>query len=206
MPHCIYCRARVNNERDNADARCPECHQPLYESPRDPHQRGTAAEAGNYCATHAANPAVGLCQRCGNYLCTVCRTRWRTQVVCASCIQRALEGREASPAEARAHLRQSVLGLLLGGGAWLASLGAALLMSYGASQGPVQGLVAMGFGGILFLMSPLPAILGVGQAAAAVRARGDHMILATVGLILSGLHTGVALGILTAAIAFRETA
>jgi hypothetical protein len=41
------------------------------------------------------------------------------------------------------------------------------------------------------------AALGLGQAAAALRARGNAMILATIGLVLNGLYLGALLGLFT---------
>jgi hypothetical protein len=36
----------------------------------------------------------------------------------------------------------------------------------------------------------------VGQATAALRTRGSHMILATIGLVISGLFVGVMIGLM----------
>jgi hypothetical protein len=152
---------------------------------------------------HAGNPAVGPCQRCGNFMCTVCRTRWRNQGVCIACIERALEAKETAPAEARAHFRQALLAVLFGLGAWVIVLAATGLI-YGASSGGPGSMGLLAIAGLMLLFSPLPAILGVGQGAAAIRVRGDHMILATAGLVLSGLNTGVVLGLLIAGILARN--
>jgi hypothetical protein len=47
----------------------------------------------------------------------------------------------------------------------------------------------------MFLFSGgLIALFGLGSAAAALLSRGAHMILATVGLILSGLYLGLLIG------------
>lgn len=202
MPRCSYCRAPLDSDRDKVGARCPHCRRPLYEDPRDPHQPGRYGAAAGACVAHPANPSVGACRRCGNFLCSVCRTSWRGQVVCAACVARALEAKEAPPVEARAHFRQAVLGLVLGLAAWATAAGAVALMAAGAASGPQSGLVAIGFGVLLLFASPLPGLLGVGQATAAIRARGDHMILATIGLLLSGLHTGVLVGVVTALFVF----
>jgi hypothetical protein len=139
---------------------------------------------------------VGTCGRCGNYLCEVCRTRWRGQVVCAACVDRALESREAAPEEARAHLRQAVLGLALGGAAWgLFLLFFLLGAAAGASGQPSAALAFLVL--IVLLGTLLSAALGLGQAAAALRTRGSHMILATAGLLVSGLCIGVVIGLFT---------
>jgi hypothetical protein len=139
--------------------------------------------------------AVGTCARCGNYLCEVCRTRWRNLVLCAACVDRALESREANPEQSRAHLRQASLSLVLGGLAWAVSFLAwmVLILVVGAGARGAAGLVVLA--GLVLLADTIPAALGVGQAVAALRTRGNHMIMATVGLILSGLYIGILVGL-----------
>ena len=39
------------------------------------------------------------------------------------------------------------------------------------------------------------ALFGMGQAAAVLRARGGHMILATIGLVVGGLFVGLFIGL-----------
>jgi hypothetical protein len=117
-------------------------------------------------------------------------------------VPRALDAQEAPPIDARAHFRQAVLGLILGLLAWIAVVGAVLLMALGVSNGPESGAPVIVLGVLLLFASPFPGLLGIGQAAAAIRTRGDHMILATIGLILSGLHTGVVIGLVTVTFAF----
>jgi hypothetical protein len=139
--------------------------------------------------------AVGTCARCGTYLCEVCRTRWRDQVLCAACVDRALESREAAPEQSRAHLRQAALSLVLGGLAWGVSLLAwlVLVLILGAGGKVAMGAVVLVV--LVLLLDTLPAVLGVGQAVAALRTRGNHMIMATVGLIISGLYVGILVGL-----------
>jgi uncharacterized membrane protein YgaE (UPF0421/DUF939 family) len=48
---------------------------------------------------------------------------------------------------------------------------------------------------LILLADTIPAALGIGQAVAALRTRGNHMILATVGLIVSGLYVGILVGL-----------
>ena len=52
-------------------------------------------------------------------------------------------------------------------------------------------------GGLILLVSPLAAVVGAGQGAAAIRTRGDHMILATIGLLLSAFQIGAVIGLVT---------
>jgi hypothetical protein len=93
-------------------------------------------------------------------------------------------------------LRQAVLGLVFGLAAWLIAFFGILLIGVGVAEGGNNEVnPAMILGVFIILVSPLPAIFGVGQAAAAIRARGNHMILATSGLLLSGLSAGLIVGL-----------
>jgi hypothetical protein len=56
---------------------------------------------------------------------------------------------------------------------------------------------------LLMLGSTLPSAIGLGQGIAALRARGDHMILATLGLILCGLNVGVCIGLYSFRVALQ---
>jgi hypothetical protein len=136
---------------------------------------------------------VGACQRCGNFLCTVCRTRWRDRSLCCACVDRALEAKEAAPQEVRVHFRQSLLAILFGIAAWVVLLLGGVLAFAGVAGR--MNVVLLGLGSLVFFASPLFAAQGVGQAAAALRARGDHMIMATCGLLLSALEAGVVIGL-----------
>lgn len=193
MNHCPSCDYPLPRDRERIGARCPNCRDPLYESrsrPSRPARQGDGA-----CALHPGQEAAGTCERCGNYYCIVCRTRWRDRILCPACVERALESREAAPEQARAHARQAVLGLVLGISAWLLLVLTGLLISsVGAMQGNgavlFLGLVAL----LLILGSMLLGTIGLGQAAAAVRSRGAHMIVAVSGLILNGLFVGALVG------------
>src|SRR5438067_5612622 len=120
MARCPSCEYPLPHQRERSGARCPSCHDPLYEPPgrfARPIREGEAA-----CAIHPKNESVGPCGRCGNYLCEVCRTRWRDQVLCAACAERALGSNEASPEQATAAFRQALTALLLGGGSWVCAI------------------------------------------------------------------------------------
>ena len=192
MMPCTICGEPLPSDPERTGARCPRCREPLYEPGRDPHR--LSAEGGR-CAAHPHNGAVATCQRCGNYLCAVCWTRWQQKAVCAGCVNRALEAGETMPAEAKAHLRQAVLAVIFGVLAWLVTLAGFLLAAAGMASGFNEALLVLG--GLALLLSPLVSVVGVGQAAAAIRARGDHMIMATIGLILAGLHSGMLVGLFT---------
>ncbi|HEV3261044.1 MAG TPA: hypothetical protein VG013_29605 [Gemmataceae bacterium] len=195
MLRCRYCRHLVRGERDRAGARCPRCREPLYERSEAPKRAADQPEAGeSLCAAHTRNVAVGTCQRCGNFMCAVCRTRWRQTAICTACAGRALESRETAPEEARVHLRQAMLALLFGIAAWVVTLVAVVVIVLGIEGDEKVGMLVLG--SLLLFGSPLLSVLGIGQGAAAVRARGDHMILATCGLLLSALQAGAVLGLL----------
>jgi hypothetical protein len=194
VARCPSCDYPLPENRERLGARCPHCRDPLYEPAGNPVRKARAGEAA--CAAHPANESVGTCARCGNFLCDVCRSRWRDKAVCAACVARYLEAREAVPEQTRASLRRAILSLGLGIGAWVLSvLGILLGGLFVAAGGPS----AMLLGGLLmivvFLGASVVALLGVGQAAAVLRTRGSHMILATIGLILGGLYVGLLVGI-----------
>jgi hypothetical protein len=144
--------------------------------------------------------SVGTCGRCGNFLCDTCRTRWDKAVLCPACVDRALQGKDGDPGQQRSHARQARLGLAAGIAAWVLT---ALIVGMGFLSQAVgkgsDGMVAAG--AVLLVLFVLPsavivALVGLGQSAAALRTRGDSMILATLGLLLSGLHIGAMVGIM----------
>jgi hypothetical protein len=146
------------------------------------------------CSLHPENVAVGTCQRCGNFLCRVCRTRWGSSSLCLACSERLLRDKERSPEVTQAHRRQAVLSLVMGIIAWALAFPSILLFA-GASRQTgqsVMGLIV--FAWILGLASLVPACFGVGQGVSAVRARGDRLIVATCGLVLSGAYLGLLIG------------
>jgi hypothetical protein len=195
MLECRNCHAFLSGEAHRYGARCPRCREPLYERATVPRHSPEPSKAGTaLCAAHPNNPSVGTCQRCGNFLCSVCRTRWFEQVLCIACIERTLETKASRPEEARAHRRQAFLALLFGVIAWGLILLGSLPLLFSPNSANAQSLVLLA--GLVTLSSFLPALFGVGQGAAAIRARGERMILATSGLILCGAHLGVAVGAL----------
>jgi len=193
MARCPSCDYPLPSDRERLGARCPRCRDPLYEPPGGGSR--TAREGEGACAAHPRNEAVGTCGRCGNYLCAVCRTPWRKQVLCTACVGRALESREASPEQARTHFRQAVLSVVLGLGAWALSFLAFLIAIPVEQSGSPAGKILVVLAFLVFFGDFLPALAGLGQAATALRTRGNHMILATVGLIVSGLYVGVVVGL-----------
>src|SRR6516164_6403660 len=163
MPRCPSCDYPLPPDRERLGARCPNCRDPLYEPPG---RYGRPAREGEgACAVHPGIEVVGTCARCGNYLCEVCRTRWRDGILCAACVERALGSGEAPPEQKRAQLRQVLISLGLGLAAWVFSFCAWLLLAVviGASCGQANvGLVFLV--GIVILGYMVLAALGLGQA------------------------------------------
>jgi hypothetical protein len=196
MPRCPTCAARLSEDRERVGARCPSCRWPLYERagrlPR-PVQPGEAA-----CGVHPDSESIGTCGRCGNFLCETCRTRWEDSVLCAACVDRALKGGDVSPGQKREHSRQAALGFSGGVAAWLLTglvIGVLALLGSSAAGDKNPGVVLFAMFGMLLLpIAVIAALLGLGFSAAAIRTRGESMILATLGLMLSGLHVGALVG------------
>jgi hypothetical protein len=200
MIECRHCREVFAGEVDRYGARCPRCREPLYERAANQWPvRADGDSEGPRCAVHLNNASVGTCERCGNFLCGVCRTRWQERGLCLACIERALDVKEARPEQVQAHRRQAILALVFGILAWaLILLGGLPMLFAHANSSRAEALVVLA--GLVTLISLLPALFGVGQGAAAIRARGERMIVATCGLVLSGAHLGVMLGVMLFAV------
>jgi hypothetical protein len=110
-----------------------------------------------------------------------------------ACVGRALEAREAAPEETRTHFHQALAALLLGLAGWGIVLVALVFSVLAAASG--MNLVLVALVGLSFLACPVPALVGLGLGAAAIRTRGNHLIMATIGLILSALLIGVVIGL-----------
>jgi len=202
MPRCRHCRTLLRRDAEDIGARCPRCHEPLFEQIGSPEQVVEGeVPSGNLCALHRRNLARGTCQRCGNYLCQVCRTRLRGQTLCPACVERLLESQDATPQDARAHLWQAILAIVFGVAGWAITLLGFIMVGAGVSS---DSMLLIGFGGLIMLASPVAAILGVGQGAAAIRARGDHMIIATIGLLLSAFQIAAIVGLVTFSVLLND--
>jgi hypothetical protein len=192
MPRCRACGRYQRGEAEKIGARCHSCAEPLYESPFAS-AGGGRAQDDTVCAVHPANGALGTCTRCGNFFCAVCRTSWHGNLICPICLDRALETHEAVPAHQRAQWLHSLFALILGGSAWVITVLGFVVVAIGVSNGVNVG--AVGVGTMMLCGAVIPAALGAGLGASAIRARGSHMILATVGLVLGALHVGMLIGL-----------
>jgi hypothetical protein len=167
----------------------------LYERPA--RLRQGADDGKGYCVAHQENVAAGTCQRCGNFTCAICRTRWRGQRLCLACVERALASGATSPEEARAHYLQALWSLICGLGGWALGLIGVILMAIGVSSGPENPRIVAVVPGVLLLFgAPAFLVPGLGLGAAAIRMRGDHLILATAGFVLSALMAGAIIGMI----------
>ena len=133
-------------------------------------------------------------------MCETCRTRWRDQILCAACVDRALESRDAAPEESRTHFRQAFLAFGLGVGAWVIGvLGVVAAVLAVVAAGGRQTPAILGVVGLImiamFLAGGAMAVLGIGQAVAVLRVRGGSMILATLGLTVGGAFIGMFIGL-----------
>ncbi len=207
MARCPSCDYPLPDDREKVGSRCPNCRDPLYEPPG---RVGRPAREGEgQCPVHPGVETVGTCRRCGNYLCEVCRTNWREYILCAACVQRALDSKEAQPELERTHRRQALLSLGLGVGTWVVTILSFVVFGICAAASGAGGGGAPNVGvavvAMLVLLGCIPvaalmAIFGIGSAAAALRPRGAHMLLATGGLLLSCVYLGGVIGLFTFAI------
>ena len=193
MPRCPSCRTWLGDDPDETGARCPECRAALFER-RSP-VRVSAEAADAQCLTHPASPAVGTCHRCGNFFCAVCRSRWQRRLVCLTCLERGLQSREATPEETRAHYLQALWSMICGVAAWGLMLAGLILFLVAMRNGLGDPAVALLLPALIFLaISPGCLVPGLGLGVAAIRTRGDHLVLATIGLVLSALMAGAMIG------------
>jgi hypothetical protein len=192
MARCPTCDYPLPNDRERLGARCPNCRDPLYEPAGRFARPARPDEAA--CVAHPESEAVSACLRCGATVCETCRCPWRGQVLCVSCVERAYANGEGESGQGRLLTRQSVAALLLGSSAWLLS---GLFYYTVRHADPQAGLGILILQPVLGLGAGLVALFGVGLGASALRNRGQHVPLATVGLALSGLLLGTLLGLVT---------
>jgi hypothetical protein len=101
---------------------------------------------------------------------------------------------EPSPQEAQLQMKYAwyAVGLAVCGWGFLLLT----LMPYSTfHQGSARATIIF-FAYALFLGSFLPAIVGLALAMGALRLRGDHRTVALCALVASGLHMGLAIGLI----------
>jgi hypothetical protein len=191
MARCLTCDHPVPADRERVGARCPSCRLPLYE-PAGRVAR-PAREGEPSCQLHEGMESVGVCLRCGGYVCETCRTRWHGQVLCPACVSKALATSEATPGQPRERRRQAVAAAACGAAAWAAGALAVAVLTWYTPDGP-SGVVVVFVGFLVLAAGVFVAAAGAGQAVAALRGGGPHQALAFAGLAVSGLYAAVALG------------
>lgn len=192
MARCPTCSYPIPDDRERVGARCPSCHDPLYEPAgrvARPAREGEAA-----CTLHDDMESVGVCRRCGGHVCETCRTRWRGQVLCAGCVEKALTTSEAISPQIQEQRRSALASLAFGGAAWLLAIVAVVIMLRFGQPGSRAAVVTTFFGLLTLAANALLAAVGLGHALAALRGR-TFRGLALAGMAVSGLYVGVVLGL-----------
>jgi hypothetical protein len=192
MARCPTCEYPLPNDRERLGARCPNCRNPLYEAVGRWTRPARPDEAA--CVAHPDCEAVGACLRCGASVCETCRSPWRGQILCVTCVERAYANGEAESTTGRVLTKHALAALLFGCLAWLLS-GLFYYSLRHADASPSLGMLMLQ--PLLGLTAGLMALFGVGLGGSALRTRGEHVPLATTGLALSGLLLGALLGLVT---------
>ncbi|MCU0241817.1 MAG: hypothetical protein MUF51_05285 [Vicinamibacteria bacterium] len=106
-PRCPHCKWSLDLDRIvTGRVICDRCRG-VYEAQRfDPPETEarvlSLAEAGpaggNACANHAGNCAIANCDRCGVFMCSLCRIAAEQRVLCPACFERLWEGQELQSA------------------------------------------------------------------------------------------------------------
>ena len=193
MSRCLVCEYPIPDDRERVGARCPSCHEPLYEPSgrmARPPQDGEAT-----CTVHASMGTVGLCARCGNNLCETCRTRWRGQILCAGCVDRALSTFEATPTQARAGRRQSRRAIVAALLAWLIAAVAVFAHTKLATPGDRAAIVVTFVVFLVLAANVALAAFAIGQSVAALRVPEIRRTVPLVGMVVGGMYVALVLGL-----------
>ena len=191
MLECPYCYRVFRDPPEKVGARCPKCRMPLFEGAS--RRRRPDKDLGP-CALHPDNPAIAHCHRCNKAVCGTCRTRWHDEPCCPDCVGTSVGLDEPGPREGQRQRWHSMVSLGAAAFAWLLLL--VMLWPLSTFHDGTPPRFAVKVAGALFCLSILPAILGLGQAIAALRLRGDSRRPATWGLACNGTHLGLLLGLL----------
>lgn len=165
-PACPHCQVPLPLERVLSGAQdCPACGRP-FEAVRfrPPARQDRVVEVGAAgpeeaasCAAHRRNAAVASCERCGIFMCALCRTDVEGLAICAPCFERMAAEGALHSAETR---YRNYLGL-----AWASGLLGAIFWFPGLVTGPAA--IYYAFRG-LRQMSEWGDVGGRGRAMAAM--------------------------------------
>jgi hypothetical protein len=171
-PACPYCGTPLDAAGMTAGPQlCPACAGSFEATPFAPPSPYLAplglAEAGpaggTPCASHAGNAAVGNCERCGLFVCALCRTEVAGQRLCPACFDR-LAAEKGLPALRNSFVDLRGLSILVGiGGIFFSILGVVigpvtLVLAIFAMRQKQRGEGSGGWGGILLAFG-----LGIAQ-------------------------------------------
>jgi hypothetical protein len=142
-PSCPHCRAPLVEATVSGVHECPSCMRRFEAVRFHPPARGervTEVGAGGpdeaaACATHRRNAAVASCERCGIFMCALCRTECDGMTICAPCFER-LAAQGALHSAATRY--RNYIGL-----AWLCGLVGAVAWPVGLVTGPAAVFYAL---------------------------------------------------------------
>ncbi len=134
-PSCPACGAALELLRVVSGMQaCPSCNAAFEATRFQPPERSARvrqlAEAGDgtACAAHPANQAAANCERCGVFMCSLCRIDADEQALCPACFDRLSS--EGALASTRTSFRD------YGRQAWTVALAGLPLLALGAAIGP----------------------------------------------------------------------
>jgi hypothetical protein len=126
-------------------------------------------------------------------MCGICRSIWAESTLCLACVERLMAGREKTPEYLKTHRWQAAFSVLLSSVSWILAIIAMPVLGARSTDAPKEFVnVVLA----LTAVSLVPSLFALGQAAAAIRVRGDRMTLATCGLVLSGAQIGTITGLM----------
>jgi hypothetical protein len=143
-PSCPHCRAPLELDAVlDGSQECTSCFrgfEAVRFQPAVRRQRVAEVGAGGpdeaaSCAAHRRNAAVASCERCGIFMCTLCRTECDGMTICAPCFERLAQ--QGALHSAATEYRNYV------GMAWLCGLLGILPCLVGLVTGPVAIYCAM---------------------------------------------------------------
>lgn len=180
-PSCPHCRRALDVERLVSGVQhCPHCARRFeavhFRPPAREHavrELGASgpAEAAS-CAAHRRNAAVASCERCGIFMCGLCRTEADGRTLCAPCFERLAQEGALNSAQTtyRDYLGQSWLasvlsflvcfsGVLLGPlGIYYAVMALRQMNEWGDVGGRARGVVALAVAVMAFALGGLSCV------------------------------------------------
>jgi hypothetical protein len=149
-PSCPHCRQPLELDRLLSGPQvCERCGRAFEAVRFDPPPRAPAAptpaadgDAASACPAHKGNAAVTSCERCGVFLCALCRIDVEGQVLCPACFSRLAADGELLLARSRFRDYDAVAWLALAVGVitWLPGVVTGPAAVYFSVQGRRQRL------------------------------------------------------------------